>query len=221
MTYSYNADWTRLEREYYKPDGSLRHKSVFVFDADGRVLEMIHYDGKGILQSRSVAVYDNLKRVSEQIIYGPDGSVRSRRVISRYGDGKSSEALDFNREGSLSSRSIMTSDAKETRSELTTLEADGTVANITSIARNPDGSYESRQEIAGAGPLREVSIPDGKGFMAEQTEYNPDGTIHGKVRYTREYDSYGNYTKATRSVANHDLTTFEPVEVTYHTITYY
>ena len=78
--------------------------------------------------------------------------------------------------------------------------------------------------IAGAAPTgREVYKYDEKGNISEMTLMGSDGSMVSKETYKYEYDSLGNWTKMTTSVAvvENSKIAFEPVEVTYRTISYY
>jgi TonB family protein len=70
---------------------------------------------------------------------------------------------------------------------------------------------------------REVYKYDDKGNISEMTLMGSDGSMVSKETYKYEYDSLGNWTKMTTSVAvvENGAITFEPVEVTHRTISYY
>ena len=78
--------------------------------------------------------------------------------------------------------------------------------------------------VAGTTPTgREVYKYDEKGNISEMTLMGPDGSMVSRETYKYEYDSLGNWTKMTTSVAvvENGKIAFEPVEVTYRTISYY
>ncbi|HXD34357.1 MAG TPA: TonB family protein [Pyrinomonadaceae bacterium] len=70
---------------------------------------------------------------------------------------------------------------------------------------------------------KEVYKYDERGNISEMTLLNGDGTLLGKEIYKYDYDSVGNWTRMTTSVAvvEGGKVTFEPTEVTYRAITYY
>lgn len=70
---------------------------------------------------------------------------------------------------------------------------------------------------------KEVYKYDDKGNIIEMTLQDESGTLLSKEVYTYEFDSFGNWTKMTTSVAviEGGKINFEPTEVTYRTITYY
>jgi len=70
---------------------------------------------------------------------------------------------------------------------------------------------------------REVYKYDDKGNISEMTLSGNDGSLISKEVYKYEYDSLGNWTKMTTSVAvvENGSITFEPTEITYRTISYY
>ncbi|HEV2905229.1 MAG TPA: hypothetical protein VGW32_09285, partial [Pyrinomonadaceae bacterium] len=78
--------------------------------------------------------------------------------------------------------------------------------------------------VAGTAPTgREVYKYDEKGNISEMTLMGSDGSMVSKETYKYEYDSLGNWTRMTTSVAvvENGTIAFEPVEVTYRTISYY
>jgi TonB family protein len=78
--------------------------------------------------------------------------------------------------------------------------------------------------VAGASLTgKEVYKYDDKGNIMEMTLQDESGTLLSKEVYTYEFDSFGNWTKMTTSVAviEGGKINFEPTEVTYRTITYY
>ena len=70
---------------------------------------------------------------------------------------------------------------------------------------------------------REAYKYDNKGNITEMTLYDNNGSIVGKEAYTYELDAIGNWTKMVSSVAVLEAgkLSYEPIEVTYRTITYY
>jgi TonB family protein len=70
---------------------------------------------------------------------------------------------------------------------------------------------------------REVYKYDDKGNINEMTLSAADGALISKEVYKYEFDSLGNWTKMTTSVAvvENGAIGFEPTEVTYRTISYY
>jgi TonB family protein len=70
---------------------------------------------------------------------------------------------------------------------------------------------------------REVYKYDDKGNISEMTLVNADGSLLSKEVYKYEFDTIGNWTKMTTSVAvvENGKIEFEPTEVTYRTIFYY
>lgn len=78
--------------------------------------------------------------------------------------------------------------------------------------------------VSGSTPTgREVYKYDDKGNISEMTLTGAEGSLISKEVYKYEYDSLGNWTKMTTSVAvvENGSISFEPTEVTYRTISYY
>ena len=70
---------------------------------------------------------------------------------------------------------------------------------------------------------KEVYKYDEKGNISEMTVVSENGSLLSKEVYKYDYDSVGNWTKMTTSVAMIEAgnVTFEPTEVTYRSIMYY
>ena len=85
---------------------------------------------------------------------------------------------------------------------------------IDTVARPVEGSAPSGKQQYGY---------DDKGNITEMVVRGDDGSILSKETYQYEFDELGNWKKMTTSVAVYEdgKLSFEPVEVTYRTITYY
>ena len=88
------------------------------------------------------------------------------------------------------------------------------------------GSKTENQYFPMAGATltgKEVYKYDERGNISEMTLLGNDGLLLGKEVYKYDYDSIGNWTKMTTSVAvvEGGKVTFEPSEVTYRSIMYY
>ena len=88
------------------------------------------------------------------------------------------------------------------------------------------GSKTENQYFPVAGSTltgKEVYKYDEKGNISEMTLLNRDGSLLSREVYKYDYDSVGNWTRMTTSVAvvEGGKVTFEPTEVTYRSIMYY
>ena len=70
---------------------------------------------------------------------------------------------------------------------------------------------------------REQLVYDAKGNVVEMTVRGADGALLSREVYQYEFDELGNWKKMTRSIAVYEngAVGYEPVDVTYRTITYY
>lgn len=95
----------------------------------------------------------------------------------------------------------------------------------TATYDNKGAKVDNAYFLAAGGTLtgKEVYKYDDKGNMVEMTLQNDDGSLQSKETYAYEFDSFGNWTKMTTSVAviEGGKVSFEPTEVTYRTISYY
>ena len=97
---------------------------------------------------------------------------------------------------------------------------------LETAAYNIKGAKTENQYFPVAGSSltgKEVYKYDERGNISEMTLLNSDGTLLSKETYKYDYDSVGNWTRMTTSVAvvEGGKVTFEPTEVTYRAITYY
>ena len=97
---------------------------------------------------------------------------------------------------------------------------------LETASYDPKGSKTENQYFPMAGATltgKEVYKYDERGNISEMTLLGSDGSMLGKEVYKYDYDSIGNWTKMTTSVAvvEGGKVTFEPSEVTYRSIMYY
>jgi hypothetical protein len=86
-----------------------------------------------------------------------------------------------------------------------------------------DNAYYPAVVNSDAPAGREEYKRDDKGNLIETIRRDNDGSILSTERYTYEFDEAGNWIKMVTSIAVFEAgkVTFEPIEVTYRTITYY
>jgi hypothetical protein len=219
QTIEYNEDGTRQDWTYYVPQGNIILRRVETYDPDGRVLETNNFQD-GRLNDRVACTYDDQKQLIERVAYRRDGSVSSRTVFRRQGNQRESESWSYDFQGNIIAQNKTTNDLLAKRAQSVSINQQGVVQTESSMTENPDGGREFRTEQSNGDSKREVVTPLGKGGE-ERVTYNKDGTVRGKERFLREFDSYHNMIKTTHLTAKVDSSEFEPVEITYRTITYY
>lgn len=229
MTVAFSEDATNRVQSIYQ-NGALTFRIAETYDPDGRLLELKEFDRMGVLKTRSVNTYDTKNRLLERLSFRADGSMSSRVVYQRQGEQIQTEATNYDEHGGVVRVTTATvtvvgqptpgEDLRERRIESFSYSADGTVRGQSSIASRPDGSQEYKRERSNGDWERAVSAPRGKN-ASEQIIYNRDGSTLNREHRTTEVDSYGNVVKMTRFVAEGDSQNFEPVEVTYWTMTYF
>jgi hypothetical protein len=216
---TYSEDGTQQEHILYF-DGSVVTKIVDVYDTDGKILETTRFNGKGDMQLREVSHYDDQKKLIELIRYWPDGLVTSRLKFVYNGNQRITESVNYKRDGSVLNQSTTTTDMRANRSETLSYNADRVSRSERSTTRTPEGGQMYEIQEDGKTTLKEAYNPIEKGGD-ERIQYNPDGTVKSRERFTPEFDSHGNMIKITRSVATGDSTDFVLTDVTYRTIEYY
>lgn len=222
QTFTYNEDGTKQERVSYLPDGSIEHKIVDRYEPDGRLIESANFDGSDHLLTRTVNTYDNQKELIEQVDYRADGSIMNRTTFRRRGNERQTETVVYDEHGAVIGQTSSTSITHIGRSDSQTIGRFNNrgMSIQGSVVENPDGSQEFTHSRSDGTFYREVNIPLEQ-HGNERVKYKPDGTILSHERFTREFDSYGNLIKTTRSAAKGDSPNFVPVDVTYRTLTYY
>jgi antitoxin component YwqK of YwqJK toxin-antitoxin module len=218
-TLTYNEDGTKQEDTSYQPDGSIMFRIVYLYDPDGKILETTRFNGKDTVQTREVSHYDDQKRASERITYRADDSVLGKQIYSYNGNQRIIESTMYGPNGAILRQNTTTSYLQPNRAESLDYDGKRVVRSESSITRTPEGGQMYETQTDGKTTRKEAYNPIQKGD--ERVQYNPDGTIKSRERFTREFDSHGNMIKTTRSVATGDSADFALADVTYRTIEYY
>jgi hypothetical protein len=153
-------------------------------------------------------------------MYRADGSIVHRTTFHRIGNNMESETVGYDAKGLIINQTKGTFDLRTHQSQAVSVNAGGTIQTQTGITDNPDGSQEFRVDRSNGEFQREVQGRVRNG-TSERVIYNRDGTVRGTERFIREFDSHHNLIKTTHLMAKGDSTDFEPVDITYRTITYY
>jgi len=216
-----DPQWRRLERRYYKPDGSVLTVDVCTFDADGYQTESSGYNGEGGVIRKVVYIYDHRRRLNEYLSYKPDGTLQYRMVTTRLIPGKA-EVTTYNGDGSFLNRAVNTFAMEGERIESSVYNEDGSLLEKRVLVGDGKGRVE-RWEFKSDGSLlaRFVETRDSEGFLIEWVEYNVDGSIRRKETITREFDAKGNWIKETKSEWDAKAGTLVPTAISYQVITYY
>ncbi len=96
-----------LEQVFYKPDGSLKKRTLFNYDGDENLIEEVDYGSNGDLDGRCVYKYDEKKRASEEINFNAAGKVLTRTVYSYGAQGdKTKAAISYSSDGRESKKAV-------------------------------------------------------------------------------------------------------------------
>lgn len=215
---NYTADGRHQEEESYAADGSVRSRSVHVYDDAGNEIDLSIFDGKGAMKMRRVYRPD----ARELLIFNGDGSLRERSVTLVRADGTHAETRKYDGGGALVERSVNERDGKT--SVWSTYRADGSLKKQDVYSLDYGGPHHSETQTFapdGSAVSRRVSDVDAKVTDLRATEERGDGGPPRKTRETREYDSLRNLSKLTHYRWNAETNGYEPTAVSYHTITYY
>ena len=121
-------------------------------------------------------------------------------------------------------RRVRTETVKLTTKAGKTVEGQRAVMEVVAYDIKGNKIENAYFPVAGAALTgKEVYKYDDKGNIAEMTLLNADGSLLSKETYTYEFDTFGNWTKMTTSIAliEGGKLSYEPTEVTYRMITYY
>jgi len=237
MEATFNEDGNRTELRMYDDKGVLSRRIVMKFDRR-KMIEALNYDGGGRMWLRIVDVYDGQGLLKEELTYNGDDSLRSKTTYKRDELGHALETNEYNAQGVLldhfkntfdgpllltterktyhengSLAAISFYDAEKRRSEATTYQPDGSVANKT---------VRTAQQVEQYGPdgsLQKTATISTEHRLVDQVILNPDGSTKKESSAPDQLDAHGNWTKLTRWQTDAQGT--RPLSVAYRTLTYY
>ena len=237
MEASFNQDGNRTDFRIYNDKGVLTRRIVMKFEGR-KMTEAINYDGAGKMWLRTVDIYDDKGLLKEVLTYNGDGSLRSKKTYKRNEQGQTIEISEYNAQGVLldqfkntfdgprlitterkvyredgSLASIKLYEAEKSRSETTTYQPDGSIANKT---------VHTAQQIEQYGPdgsLQKTGTISVEHRLLDEVVLNQDGSRKKKSNAPDQIDAHGNWTKLTRWQADSHGT--RPLSVVYRTLTYY
>ncbi len=226
---TYDLRGRRSTEINYNVDGTISTKLVFRHDSDGDLTEVGEYKANGIFLRKKV--YTREGNSIEEISYQADGTPSAERVIRTYDDGGRQVGIVTSSATTSSSvRAIITyKDGGKTVEVAMCVSntnapvlASGSVGGMVVLS---DSMKEQMKSVApcvdGLLTSRTVFTLDDTGNISETAIYTHDNTLIGKERYSREYDSQGNWIKEIRLKWNPALNKYESIETTNRTITYF
>src|SRR5947209_4562498 len=101
MTLTYSEDGTKQERTLYRPDGSIKFKTVDNYESDGRLIESKTFYDDGTLLTRIVNTYDSQKQLAVRVEYRSDGSISSRTMYHNQGNDREIEIIHYDKDGAV------------------------------------------------------------------------------------------------------------------------
>jgi antitoxin component YwqK of YwqJK toxin-antitoxin module len=237
MEASFNQDGNRTDLRIYNEKGVLSRRIVMKFEGR-KMTEAINYDGEGRMWLRTVDVYDDKGLLKEELTYNGDGSLRSKKTFKRNELSQAIEISEYNaqgvlldqfkntfdgprlltterkvyrEDGSLASMSLY--EAEKRRSETTTYQPDGSIANKT---------FRTAQQLEQYGPdgsLQKTGTISVEHRLLDEVVLNTDGSTKKESKTADQTDAHGNWTKLTRWQTDSQGT--RPLSVAYRTLTYY
>ncbi|MFQ5950254.1 MAG: hypothetical protein ACE5J1_06170 [Nitrospiria bacterium] len=204
---TYDSQGRRIEEDQLYNDEPLNFKSVFIYDANGRLKEGVEYDYQGVIAFTWSYIHETETKMIEER-YRPDGSLFSKSIYL------------YDPEGNL---------IEETRSHTQTANGFKWVYRYDKAGKKVEESFyliRSKglpNQTGTSLNYRSVYSYDDKGRLTEETQYDPAGGVKSEQKFRYEYDDEGNWTSQTawQRGDSDGRAAFEPIDVTYRTITYY
>ncbi len=233
----FNEDGNRTDLKIYNEKGVLSRRIVMKFDGR-KMTEALNYDGAGKMWLRILNVYDDKGRLKEVLTYHGDGSLRTKKTYKRDERGQAIEIsahsaqgvlLDqfkntfdgarlltterkvYREDGSLASVNFY--EAGKKRSETTTYQPDGSIANKTVVTN------QQLEEYGPDGSLQKTGTISTEHRMVDEVVLNKDGSRKKESNTPDQIDANGNWTKMTRWQTDSQGT--RPLAIAYRTLTYY
>src|SRR5829696_1521195 len=216
MEASFNQDGNRTDLRIYNEKGVLSRRIVMKFEGR-KMTEAINYDGEGRMWLRTVDVYDDKGLLKEELTYNGDGSLRSKKTFKRNELSQAIEISEYNaqgvlldqfkntfegpllltterkvyrEDGSLASMSLY--EAEKRRTETTTYQPDGSIANKT---------FRTAQQLEQYGPdgsLQKTGTISVEHRLLDEVVLNADRSTKKESKTPDQLDAHGNWTKLTR-----------------------
>jgi antitoxin component YwqK of YwqJK toxin-antitoxin module len=237
MEASFNQDGNRTNLRMYDDNGVLSRRIVMKFDGR-KMTEAINYDGAGKMWLRTADVYDDQGQLKEELTYNGDGSLRSKKAYKRDELGQAYEVSEYDAQGvlrdqfknSFDGRILVTTERKvyradgslastslyeseKRRSETTSYQPDGSVANKT---------VRTGQQVEVYGPdgsLQKTAMISAQHRLVDEVVLNKDGPPKKESNAPDLLDAHGNWTKLTKWQTDSQGT--RPLSVAYRSLTYY
>jgi len=237
MEATFNQDGNRTDLRMYDDNGVLSRRIVMKFDGR-KMTEAINYDGTGKMWLRTVNAYDEQGLLKEELTYNGDDSLRTRKTFKRDELGHAIESSEYNAQGVLvdqfkntfdgpvlltterkayrdngSLALITVYDPEKSRSESTSYQPDGSVANKT---------VRTAQKVEQYGPdgsLQKTTMISPEHRLTDEVVVNKDGSTKREANAPDQIDAHGNWIKLTRWQTDSQGT--RPLSVAYRTLTYY
>jgi len=234
---TFNQDGNRTDLLIYNDKGVLSRRIVMKFDGR-KMTEALNYDGAGKMWLRIVDVYNDQSKLKEELTYNGDGSLRTKKTYKRDELGHAIETSEYNAQGvlldqfknSFDGPLLLTTErkvyrengslalvsfyeAEKKRSEATTYNPDGSVANKT---------VRTAQQLEQYGPdgsLQKTGTISVENRLVDEVVLNKDGSAKKESNAPDQIDAHGNWTKMTRLQTDSQGT--RPLTVGYRTLTYY
>lgn len=207
---TFDLNGNKTEISYFQADGSPGVKLAYTYRPGQRIIERIDYDPDGTPASKHTFTYDEKRNIIESIYNHSNGDRASKVVYS------------YDEKGHVIKQILYGADGKPARYDEFKYKLDEK-GNVAERLNYYNSQYTGKT----------VCTYDAQGNVTETADYAADGSLlqmyrsHSDRQWlakesdTYEFDSYGNWTKQTKSLWDVKANSFIADEVVYRTIIYY
>jgi YD repeat-containing protein len=225
-TLTYTPQGQRTEAAFYDADGALRWRWRYTYNSHGHTAARASFGAQEDLRWTTYYTYTPTGNLLEKTEFTAD-QVLTRRWRYTYDTmGYLSEEANYDATNALLWQWRYAYDAQGRKLAESSHTANGALLWTWRYTYDAQGhlTTESRYDTAGSLLWTRRYTYDAHGNQIGEATYKTNGALESKWQYTYEaYDALGNWTKQTKAkwVATPDTASFEPVQVTYRTLTYY
>jgi TonB family protein len=218
----YGKDGKISDSQVYTPKGAIYRKFAANRDATGKDIEKTYFNEKGAVIQKTTYSYDENQRLKEMVELKEKGETSEKSVITRGSDGRIAEVTKFDSKGLRKSRTVYKYLEKDNKVQLTDYDSEDVLSGTETQVYDSVGHLVEDDFYNPAGSRRTATADkyDDKGNIIEETIFNLNGYV--RFHYAYEFDSNQNWIKRTtlHLVNNSGTLAYEPVDVTYRTISY-
>lgn len=183
----YNRMGNYVEKKYFRQNGALMNKEVFLYASDGLIQESSTYYADGTLYSKKS--YDILGKLIEDATYKADGSYETLVTLINDSNSNLVERNFYLNDGVLRCKTIYVYNGAGKILEVQSYGKDGVITGLSKY------SYDSKgyklTESGSSGKMSSFSRYNEKGYLIEQSSGSEEN-MYSDSRTTYSYDNQNN-----------------------------